>query len=161
MILWGQSIVGKLANGMYEHIDITKDPMALGQSMAQGWGKQKKHGKSCYEWLEPGITIRKHQLRPGVYACKVMLIVYGKEWSVSWYIHDGPEGRHLDGVTIVGWPDEDTLSRILSLADEPGLKEGYQLQQAWLAKHPMYRSFLPGVKSSKRDDPRGYMTLSA
>lgn len=140
---------------LYENIPVTQTPTQLAEKIGTGfgWPMSKESNEISQIWYQPRVMPKKHALRPSIQARHEELRVHGADWYVCWYMHDG----FLDGVHIVGHPDSSFLAQVFVYSESPGLQLGYEAEDVFLHDRPMYRNFLPGPKSTKREDPRGYM----
>lgn len=132
---------------MYEYIKIDADPFTLGQRIAEHlWWPLVSRNGGYGQWDKPlSEPLKKHQFRPGIHASNQSLTIYGLDWFVVWYMHNG----HLDGVGITGSPDQSLVTAIAASKSD-ALNEGYVAAKDFLARHPEFRKHPPGPKTTKK-----------
>ncbi len=93
----------------------------------------------------------KHQFRPELSIYPNTIRIRRPNYEVVFYLHDGGKtvGLIVDGVGILGWPDDDAIERVMTAWDIPSMTMTYRSKIQFLTTHPEYQKHLPGKTQKK------------
>jgi hypothetical protein len=103
--------------------------------------------KTPFGLTTPGTKPSKDQLQPGVTAGHESVTIIDRNYQVIFYLYFARSGAMVfNGVSIKGWPDNDSVDTVLATWGIPEITKAYADKLMWLAENPGFKT--PIVKKT-------------